>query len=196
LDIGGVLLSDGWPHTAREAAAVKFKYDFADAEERHKLIFPTYELGRANLAQYLDDVIFHKKRSFTRKQVWKFMSEQSKSLPQMIELVDQLKRRYKLKIVVVSNEARELNAYRIKKFKLDQLADFFISSCFVQISKPDPRIFRLALDMSQVLPNQVVYIDDRSLFIDVAAREGIQGIHHVRYKTTRALLSELGLRIK
>jgi putative hydrolase of the HAD superfamily len=57
-----------------------------------------------------------------------------------------------MKIAIVSNEGRELNAYRIQKFKLDRLSDCFISSCFVHIRKPDVDIFRLALDLAQVRP--------------------------------------------
>ena len=77
------------------------------------------------------------------------MFAQSKPYPEMIELVARLKARYGLKIVVVSNEGRELNAYRIRKFKLDGLWMSFISSCFVHIRKPDADIFRLALDIAQ-----------------------------------------------
>ena len=77
------------------------------------------------------------------------MFAQSKPYVEMIGLVAQLKVRYGLKIAVVSNEARELNAYRIRKFKLDGFVDFFISSCFVHIRKPDADIFRLALDIAQ-----------------------------------------------
>lgn len=74
----------------------------------------------------------------------------------MIELVARLKIRHGLKVVVVSNEAREINAYRIQKFKLDQLVDFFISSCYVQLRKPDTDIFKLALDVVQVPAERIV----------------------------------------
>ena len=77
------------------------------------------------------------------------MFAQSKPYPEMIEMVRNLKARYGLKIAVVSNEARELNAYRIRKFKLDGFVDSFISSCFVHVRKPDADIFRLALDIAQ-----------------------------------------------
>jgi hypothetical protein len=81
LDIGGVLLTDGWPRTARKMSAAKFKYFFASPEELHKLMFATYQLGRATLAQYLDYVIFYQKRLFTRRQIWKFMIDQSVTFP-------------------------------------------------------------------------------------------------------------------
>ena len=38
---------------------------------------------------------------------------------------------------MVSNESLELNAYRIRTFRLDRFVDSFISSCFVHLRKPD-----------------------------------------------------------
>ena len=121
------------------------------------------------------------------------MFAQSKPFPEMIKLVRNLKARHKLKIAVVSNEGRELNSHRIRKFKLDGFVDFFISSCFVHFRKPDADIFKVALDIAQVPVEQVVYIDDRPMFVQVAATLGIRGIRHLDYKTTRAKLAALGL---
>src|SRR5271170_1185327 len=148
MDIGGVLLTNGWDHNSRKDAAKLFKLDWAEMEERHRLAFPTYELGKLTLAEYLNIAVFFKKRSFSRAQFRRFMFAQSRPYPKMLDLAVELKARYGLKITAVSNEARELNAYRIKKFKLDGFFDSFISSCFVQLRKPDVAIFRLALDIS------------------------------------------------
>ena len=35
LDIGGVLLTNGWDHHARERAATNFKLELAEMEDRH-----------------------------------------------------------------------------------------------------------------------------------------------------------------
>jgi putative hydrolase of the HAD superfamily len=121
------------------------------------------------------------------------MFAQSKAYPKMIELVRRLKTRYGLKIVVVSNEGRELNEYRIRKFKLDGFVDFFISSCFVRLRKPDVDIFRVALDTVRVPANQVVYIENTQMFVEVAEELGIRSILHTDYKSTCAKLSSLGL---
>jgi putative hydrolase of the HAD superfamily len=123
------------------------------------------------------------------------MFAQSQPYPQMIELVRRLKTRYGLKIVVVSNEGRELNEYRIRKFKLDGFVDFFISSCFVRLRKPDADIFRLALDTVRVPVNQVVYIENTPMFVQIAEGLGIRSILHTDYKTTRAKLASLGLEV-
>jgi putative hydrolase of the HAD superfamily len=187
LDIGGVLLTDGWDHLARRRAAKNFKLEWAEMEERHCLTFEIFEEGKITL------VVFHQKRTFTRNQFRRYMFAQSKAFPEMIELVSQLKLNLGLKIAIVSNEARELNAYRIERFKLDRLADCFISSCFVHIRKPDADIFRLALDIAQVRPACAVFIDNTPMFVQIAEGLGIHGILHIDCQSTRAKLFHLGL---
>ena len=121
------------------------------------------------------------------------MFAQSKPYSEMIELVRKLKAKYGLKIAVVSNEARELNAYRIRKFKLDGFVDSFISSCFVHLRKPDADIFRLALDIAQAPARQIVYIENTPMFVQIAEGLGIRSILHTDYKSTCAKLASLGL---
>ena len=111
----------------------------------------------------------------------------------MIELIRKLKAKYGLKIAVISNEARELNAYRIRKFKLAGFVGSFVSSSFVHVRKPDADIFRLALDIAQVPARQVVYIENTPMFVQVAEGLGIRSILHTNYKSTRAKLASLGL---
>ena len=193
LDIGGVLLTDGWDRHARKRAAVNFRLDSAEMEDRHHLTFDTYEEGKLTLEEYLDRVVFYQKRPFARAQFQRFMFAQSKAYPKMIELVTQLKVSYGLKIAVVSNEARELNVHRIRKFKLNRFVDSFISSCFVHVRKPDADMFRLALDVAQASARQVVYIENTPMFVQIAEGLGIRSILHTDYKSTCAKLASFGL---
>jgi putative hydrolase of the HAD superfamily len=193
VDIGGVLLTDGWDQDARKRAATNFKLELAEMEDRHHLTFDTYEEGKLTLGEYLDRVVFYQKRPFTRARFRRFMFGQSKPYPEMISLVAQLKVRHGIKVAVVSNEGRELNAYRIRKFKLDGFVDSFISSCFVHVRKPDADIFRLALDIAQAPARQVVYVDNTPMFVQVAEGLGIRSILHTDYGSTRAKLASLGL---
>jgi len=193
LDIGGVLLTNGWEHESRKLAAKVFGLDLSEMEDRHHLTFDTYEEGKLTLEEYLGRVVFYRKRPFTRAQFRRFMFAQSKPYPEMIELVRKLKVRHGLKIAVVSNEARELNSHRIRKFKLDEFVDFFISSCFVHVRKPDADIFRLALDIAQAPARQVVYIENTQMFVQIAEGLGIRSILHTDYRSTRAKLASFGL---
>ena len=193
LDIGGVLLTNGWGHESRKLAADTFGLDWAELEERHHLTFDTYEVGKLTMKEYLDRVVFYDPRPFTLATFRAFMFAQSKPYPDMIELVRQLKARYGLKIAVVSNEGRELNAHRIQTFRLNEFVDFFISSSFVHFRKPDADIFRVALDIAQVPASQVLYIEDQPMFVSVAQGLGIPGICHVDYASTYAQLASVGL---
>ncbi len=195
VDIGGVLLTDGWGHVFRKLAAQTFDLDLNELNDRHDMFLDIYELGKLTIEEYMNRVVFYEKRSFTPDQFQKFMFDQSKPYPKMIELVRRLKARYDLKIVVVSNEAREMNLYRIRKFKLDGFVDSFISSCFVHMRKPDAVIFRLALDISQVSANQVVYIENLMMFVQIAEGLGIRGICHTDYESTCAKLASFGLEV-
>src|ERR1035437_1380746 len=194
VDIGGVLLTDGWQHESRKRAAEAFHLDLREMEDRHHLTCDTYEEGKLTLEEYLGRVVFYKKRPFTQAQFRRFMFAQSKPYPEMIELVRLLKTRHRLQIIVVSNEARELNAYRIQKFKLDRFVDAFVSSCFVHLRKPDADIFRLALDIAQAPVRQVLYIENTPMFVQIAEGLGIRSILHTDYRSTWAKLAPLGLR--
>jgi putative hydrolase of the HAD superfamily len=195
LDIGGVLLTNGWDHIARRQAAQAFHLDYDELEERHHLSFDTYEEGKYSLDEYLQQVVFNLPRSFTLKDFKSFMLSRSRPFPDMLDLVQSIKSKYGIKTVAVSNEGREINAYRIQTFHLDQLIDTFVSSCYVHYRKPDPDIYRIALDISQSTPDEVIYIDDRPLFVEVAKNLGIHGIIHHDYKITRKEISAWGLSI-
>jgi putative hydrolase of the HAD superfamily len=193
LDIGGVLLNNGWDHIARRRAAKHFKLNWPEMEQRHSLNFNIYEEDKLTLDEYLGWLLFYQKRPFTRAEFRRFMFAQSKPYPEMIELIRQLKAKYGLKIIVLSNEARELNAHRIRTFKLHEFVDAFVSSCFVHLHKPDEAIFQMALDIAQTPARQIIYIENTPMFIQIAEGLGIHGILHTDYKSTCAKLASFGL---
>lgn len=195
LDIGGVMLTNGWDRRSREAAAKQFGLDLDELNDRHRMTFDTYESGKLSLDEYMKRVIFYEDRSFTMDEFRTFMFGQSAAYPDMIAMIRELKTRYSLKIAVVNNEGRELNERRIRQFRLNEFVDFFISSCFVHFRKPDADIWRVALDIAQVPIEQVVYIDDRPMFVQVAEGLGIRGITHKKYEQTRDTLAEMGLKL-
>ncbi|MBS1661191.1 MAG: HAD hydrolase-like protein [Bacteroidetes bacterium] len=195
LDIGGVMLTNGWDRRAREGAAKKFNLNLDELNDRHRMTFDTYETGKLSLDDYLKKSVFYEPRPFTIEEFRSFMFDQSVAYTEMIDLVKELKAKYGLKIAVVNNEGRELNEHRIRTFKLNEFVDFFISSCFVHFRKPDVDIWKIALDIAQVPCSEVVYIDDRNMFVQVAEGLGLRGITH-NYKNvdqTRQRLAEMGL---
>lgn len=188
LDIGGVLLSNGWGHESRQLAARKFGLSYPEMEELHHFIFNIYEIGRISLDEYLEVVVFNRERSFTRQDFRDFMFSCSVELPGMLAWLKGWKKDTRCRIFSLNNEGKELNDYRIRKFGLHDCFDGFISSCEVGMRKPDPGIFRLAMGIAHVRPDQCIYIDDRSMLAEAAAKEGIRSYCHQGFESTRRIL--------
>ena len=178
LDIGGVLLTNGWGREQRQIAIERFALDESETEDRHALMWDTYESDKLTLDDYLDFVIFTQARAFTREDFMAFMKDQSQPLDGAIVYFKELKKERGLKVVALSNESRELNAHRIEEYKLNELFDFYISSCYVGLRKPDPAMYKMALDTAQAESEQVVYIDDRHTYIEMARKLGIPSLHY------------------
>lgn len=193
LDIGGVLLTNGWDHSARQRAAKQFGLDYEELNERHHLTFDTYEVGKLSLDEYLQRVVPKQDRAFSADQFKQFVFEQSQALPGAVDFFRSVKAEHHLKVAAVSNEGRELTMHRIRQFGLGALFDSFVCSCFVHFRKPDLDIYRIALDLTQSAPEEVVYVDDRLMFVEVASQLGIHGIHHQGLDGTREALGKLGV---
>ena len=193
LDIGGVLLTNGWGHQSRLRAAKHFGLDFDGFNKRHLAIFDTFESGKMTLEEYLELAVFYQPVNFAMDEFRHFLFNESKPYPEMIELISTIKHHYDLRIIAVNNEPREINEYRIRQYDLDSFIDVFVSSCYVQTRKPDKDIYQLALNLAQVQPHEVVYIDDRLVLIQAARQLGLNAIHHTSIANTRDALSRFGL---
>jgi putative hydrolase of the HAD superfamily len=193
LDVGGVMLTNGWDSKVRRALSERFGLDEKDFESRHHLTFDTYEEGKITFDEFLDRTIFFQPRNYTRDDVKVFVSDLTKPFPEMIEMFKRLKAKHNLKIAVVSNEGRELTFDRVARFHLKEFVDFFIVSSFVHLRKPDTDIYRLALDVAMLEADEVVYIDDRAMLVEIAAKVGLHGICHSDYDATKAALAAFGL---
>lgn len=192
LDIGGVLLTNGWDRVARSKAAEHFRLDAEELNERHHLTFSIYEEGKLTLDEYLSRVIFYEPKAFSKERFIEFMHSQSAPFPGAIDFFKSLKKEYGLRVIAVSNEGKELNSFRIREFGLTGLFDVFVSSCFVNKRKPDADIFRMAIDISQADPVQSVYIDDRLLFVEIARTFGLNGLHYRNLETAKEQLRAFG----
>ena len=190
-DIGGILLTNGWGHESREEAARKFGLDYAEVKELHTFIFNVYEAHGVDLDEYLDTVVFNHPRDFTREDFKNFMFEQSKELPGMLAWLKEWKKDCGFRIIAINNEGKELNDYRIKKFKLHDVFDAFVSSCEVSLRKPDPAIFKLALGIAMAQPQESVYFDDRKMFALAAQKLGMRAYQHTSFETTKKILEDL-----
>ena len=78
---------------------------------------------------------------------------------------------------------------------MHEIFDAFVSSSYVHFRKPDEDIFKVAIDISQANVEEVIYLDDREMFVEIATEMGIKGIHHTDIESTQRKLEKFGLTI-
>jgi len=192
-DVGGVLLTNAWDHTQREAALQHFHVDQTEFAERHELSVSSFERGKITIDEYLDRVVFYKPRSFSRDEFKQFIFSLSEPNEEALAFARQLTGSGKYLMGTINNESRELNQYRIERFGMRAIFDVFVSSCFVGLRKPEEAIYRLALDVTQQAAEECCFIDDRALNLEVAKRLGMHTIEMDDVTQLRADLQKLGI---
>jgi len=190
-DVGGVLLTNGWDRDTRRAAAAHFGLDQGDFEQRHEALVSALETGKLSLDDYLERTVFCQRQSFSREEFKAFLEEQSQPKPDSLALARELSARYAM--AAVNNESLELNLYRIETFGLREILSAFFSSCFVRLRKPDPAIYRLALDVMQKKHDECCFIDDRPLNLEGARQVGLHVIQFQDVDQLRGELAKLGV---
>jgi len=192
-DIGGVLLTDGWGHDSRRAAAEKFGLDWEEYSDRHEKVGHAIETNRMSLEQYLDRTIFYRPREFSREEFRAFIFAQSQPKPQSIEIVAQLAGSKKYFLATINNEILELNVYRLEHFGLRSYFPVFFSSCFLGLRKPDEAIYRLVLQVTQQAPDQCIFIDDREVNLECPRELGMSTILFGDVERLRSELRQAGV---
>jgi putative hydrolase of the HAD superfamily len=194
-DLGGVLLTNGWDRASRGRACRRFALDSDDFEDRHEQVVGEFETGRMDLGMYLERTVFFEPRAFGEADFKAFMFGESREDPQMLDLVRRLRTGGLYLLAAINNESLELNAYRIERFRLRECFSLFFSSCFVRLRKPDPRIYRLALDVTQTPAEAALLVDDRAINVEAAKRLGMQTIQFRNAGQLQSRLEDLGVSV-
>ena len=195
-DIGGVLLTDGWGHDSRRAAAEKFGLDWDEYSDRHEKVGHAIETNRMSLEQYLDRAIFYRPREFSREEFRAFIFAQSQPKPESIAIVAQLADSKNHFLATINNEVLELNLYRLEHFGLRRYFRVFFSSCFLGLRKPDEAIYRLALQVTQQAPANCIFIDDREVNLECPRELGWNTILFRDAAQLRSELTEAGIELE
>jgi putative hydrolase of the HAD superfamily len=193
-DVGGVLLSNAWDHTERAAALEHFHLDEKEFHPRHEMVVSAFERGEISLDEYLDRTVFYVDRPFTREEFRDYMSSLSQPKPEVLAFARGLADSGKYFMGTINNESRELNLHRIEKFGLRGIFRLFVSSCFVGLRKPEMGIYRLAIEITQINPEECCFIDDRAANLESPAKMGMQTIQMQTLEQLRGELGKLGVR--
>ncbi len=193
-DVGGVLLTNAWDHKERAQALEHFHVDEKEFHSRHEMVVSSFERGKISLDEYLDRTVFYTARPFAREEFRDYMFALSQPMTDVLAFARALANSGKYFMGTINNESRELNVYRIRKFGLREIFRVFVSSCFVGLRKPESGIYRLAIEITQIDPEQCCFIDDRALNLECAAKLGMHTIQMQTLDQLRKDLENLGVR--
>ena len=192
-DVGGVLGTNGWDRRSRADACYRFGLEEAEFEDRHEFLAAAFDRGEISLSEYLDRTVFYRERPFSREEFQQFMFDQSRPDPEALELLGELVEAGSCLLATLNNESRELNRHRIEVFGLRRYFSLFLTSCYLGVRKPEPAIYRAALDLTQRAPEECLFVDDREINVGSARMVGIRAVQFRGIGQLRQVLQTEGL---
>jgi putative hydrolase of the HAD superfamily len=187
-DIGGVVLTDGWDEAERLRAADHFELDRDEFERRHQQVAAAFETRELTLREYLAETVFYQPRRFSAEDFRKFMRAQSQPCRKALRIVEELSEAHRYLMAAINNESLELNRYRIRQFELYRYFSAFFSSCYLNVRKPGPELFCLALELTGRPTAECLMIDDRPENLEAPRSLGMRTIE---YRSPAQLREEL-----
>ncbi|WP_368996859.1 HAD family hydrolase [Caldifermentibacillus hisashii] len=113
------------------------------------------------------------------------------------ETLEELKKR-NIKIAIASSSEKKEIDRMIKECDLDSLVDYYISGEDCQNSKPDPEIYKKAIEVLEMNPEECIAIEDSSVGIESAKQAGLYvlALKQKDYKVDQSSADETITRIK
>jgi FMN phosphatase YigB (HAD superfamily) len=193
-DIGGVLLTNGWDRNQRAHVLGRLGVDLEDYESRHDGANYYWERGLTTAEHFFNQTVFTKPRSFTFEELWPQVCAESKVLhPKCFDILGALAADKRLKIATLNNESRELNDHRLRAFRMRAYFNYFICSGYVHEMKPDPGIYRSAIEISGNPPGHILFIDDKLENCEAAMALGMRAIRFESPAQLQGELAQLGI---
>ncbi len=184
-DLGGVYLSDCWSKSVRENISKKFKIPLDILEARNKKFEDEISEGNINEDEFLCNLFDG--FDIDIKEVKAYIRELNKIVfPQMFQLMKKLKENYSL--VLMNNEGKEWNEFRIKKFNLSEVFKKTLSSCVIGKKKPKKEYFERVIERLNISPDSLLFIDNEKPNIKTAE---LLGIKTILFKNPNQLKKEL-----
>jgi epoxide hydrolase-like predicted phosphatase len=176
-DLGGVLLRTT-DFSQRELLAARLGMTRPELEE---LIFwgesgSKAQRGEISVKQHLEYVRSVLKLSQEKfKEVIDIFFAEDALDNDLVDYIRSLHRTYKTGLL--SNAANDLRKQIAEKWHFEDAFDTLVISGEVGMVKPEPQIYRLALERLGVEASEAVFVDDVQPNVEAAIRVGMQGIH-------------------
>ncbi len=197
-DLGGVILTNGWDRNQRARVLTPLGIDLQAYEIAHERENWFWERGLLTAREFFARTVFEPNPGLQLSfdEFWAEVCGQSAlAFPETLRILQQLRRLPDLHLATLNNESRELNAYRLDAFGLRACFDYFLCSGYLGAMKPDPPIFRAAVEISGRAAATSLFIDDKEENCQAARRAGMRAIQFQSADQLRTELRGLGIQL-
>ena len=152
-----------------------------------------FELGQISPEAYYDRL---SERLELRWSYEEFVAAWNRTLtekPEVIKILQRLRTRYT--IAALTNTNRLHLDYLQSTMPSLGIFEHWIASCDVGLRKPDPKIYKLALQRAGAAPSASVYVDDRPELVQAGGAVGLTAIRFEDGRQLEAELSALGVSV-
>lgn len=173
-DLGGVYLTDALGKKGWESISQIFNIDNPREKSRKK--YEEY-MRLVNIGKMDVEILFKKLLPNYRdiEKIKQHVKNSNKILyPEVGDLIRKLKHNYQ--VVLMNNEGKEWNDFRIRKFHLEELFDKIFTSCIIGEKKPEKDYFKKVLNTLKIKSEELLFIDNTLENIESAKELGIQTI--------------------
>ncbi|HTK06521.1 MAG TPA: HAD-IA family hydrolase [Ktedonobacteraceae bacterium] len=77
---------------------------------------------------------------------------------------------------MLSNTTPQVRKIVTQRFHLEHLFDAIVVSAEVGVKKPESEIYRRALQMLQLAPQEAIFVDDDQMYVEAVRKPGMYGI--------------------
>ncbi|WP_300727704.1 HAD family phosphatase [uncultured Bacteroides sp.] len=147
-------------------------------------IFSEYEQGLISTPQFRAKIRELAGIGFSDAEIDRMWDSILLSIPEeKLRLLTELSKRYHLFLLSNTNELHWLSAservFRLDGFDVKQCFEGIFLSFRMNLSKPDPEIFRRAMRDAGLIPEETLFVDDAEVNCRAAASTGMQVLHYV-----------------
>jgi epoxide hydrolase-like predicted phosphatase len=191
-DFGGVVITNG-TKTFTGILAERYGVPLDSFSHLDKGIGSDYRRGKITRHEFWNQVFKDLHISGDIDSLEEEWVSHYKTIRETIAMIEELRKKYK--VYYLSDNRRD----RVEKINNNNtflhLFEDGIFSSEVGIRKPDPEIYKLALQKANVEPKEAVFIDDKEKNLIPAIGLGMHGIHFTEPSIVRKELQKLGILI-
>jgi putative hydrolase of the HAD superfamily len=191
-DMGGVVVDfevDRFLHHVSQL--VQRPFDEVQQAVYHEDLLLPLEVGRIKPEQYYAHLKESLALPWTYDQFVRAWNDTLRENPDVTPLVHQVHKHHRLTALTNTNALH--SQHMRTTFASLAVFDDWIASCEVGLRKPDPEIYRLALERADVEAQETVYVDDRPELIEAGRRVGLTAIRFESSKQLEQDLSSINL---